>query len=254
MALDKSTCIAYYTLDNTLNDATGNLSALTNTGWSYNASGKINGCYSATGGNDTLNTGQSTYFRTTEGAVSMWIYPTATSGDFILGDRISGSGASVNWMQLMNYNNATNTVFFSFDLGDTEASASAVGYPIAINTWGHIVATWGSRGMEIWVNGTLRASNVSHTSNWDNGGSGSTMRIGAVDQYSGSWFEGRIDEVGFFNVQIDSDAISSLYNSGNGLSYDDFPTSGYANKVNGVSGVGKVNSVEAGNISKVDGV
>jgi len=39
-----------------------------------------------------------------------------------------------------------------------------------------------------------------------------------------NFFEGKIDEVGIWDRALTSDEVSDLYNSGDGLSYDDFET------------------------------
>jgi hypothetical protein len=46
---------AYWTLDNTLNDTTGNGYTATNVGATYNISGKINGAYYFDGVDDRIN-------------------------------------------------------------------------------------------------------------------------------------------------------------------------------------------------------
>ena len=104
-------------------------------------------------------------------------------------------------------------------------SSEALGDEMA-GQWIHVVATTDRAGAEaIYVNGSTdphgaTAASTNDSLNFDNTGPWS---IGISDTSSGSGaFQGQIDNVAIFNVALDADAVSAMYNDGRpfDLNYD----------------------------------
>lgn len=96
------------------------------------------------------------------------------------------------------------------------------GAALDVATWYHIVAWHDSVNNQI---GIVVNAGTPVTASYSGGlnDSDSDFRIG---QYSGSYMDGIIDEVGFWKRVLTSDERTQLYNGGAGLSYDDFAPAG----------------------------
>jgi len=79
--------------------------------------------------------------------------------------------------------------------------------------WYHVAVTWGSRGMEIWLDGQLRASN-----NYAGYGEASDDQLVVGDDLSIIFnvdsFEGHLDEVAIFNEALSPNEILQHYDNG----------------------------------------
>ena len=81
--------------------------------------------------------------------------------------------------------------------------------------WHHIVVTNDGSNADIWIDGVKRGTDSTPTpSTYE---TAVTLKIGGGG--TGFYFEGRIDEVGFWNRGLTDGEIASLYNSGAGLAY-----------------------------------
>lgn len=101
----------------------------------------------------------------------------------------------------------------------TTATANNLGSP-SLATWYFIVAWHDATANTINIqvnNGTADSAAYSAGSYDDTG----AFRIGSFPFYN-NYFDGLIDEVGFWKRILTTDEKTDLYNSGAGLSYDDF--------------------------------
>jgi len=101
----------------------------------------------------------------------------------------------------------------------TTVTANNLGSP-STGVWYFIVAWHDATANTINIqvnNGTANSAAYSAGSYDDSG----DFEIGAFPFY-GNYFDGLIDEVGFWKRTLDSTERSDLYNGGAGLSYDDF--------------------------------
>ncbi len=102
---------------------------------------------------------------------------------------------------------------------DTTAYAYSNSNIVQEDTWQHLVYTWGSAGMRIYIDGVLVATNSSFT---DGTGNREPIIIGAnayltetddsSPTYLRDFFKGEIDEIKLFGSQINQTAITELYN------------------------------------------
>ena len=182
----------------------------------YSAEGKINTSYSFNGSNT----------------------------NYIVLDEDFESGVldnNVSWSFWMNINGFKNynTIFNYIKLGVTELdivvnSAGKISFDdgrvflnidtrtITIGEWAHYVLTFEKNGSSskstIYINGV---SGGEKTINYYPTAGGTFRKIG--QHYADKWVHnGELDEMGIWNRVLDQDDVDALYNSGAGLSYNNF--------------------------------
>lgn len=168
---------------------------------------------------DMVNLGQPSeldFGSSTDFTISCWINTTddGTTGDFIF---CTGRGSN-EWVGFQQYN---DFIYPYIDDGTNTAGGSGDD-SIAQGGWHHILVTYDRDGdMTLYVDGVNDGS-------WDISGVGDIDN--SEDTYIGNrdggnhFFDGYIDEVGIWHRVLTATEIASLYNSGDGLSYDDFGT------------------------------
>lgn len=92
---------------------------------------------------------------------------------------------------------------------------------LAVDTWHHVVATYdGSNtigGINLYINGSLNNNSTGTSGTLTSITSVESLKIGKYST-SSNMYSGKIDEVGIWDVELDSDAVSALYNSGSPIS------------------------------------
>ncbi len=160
--------------------------------------------------------------------ITAWVYldslPTAAAAYVVVGKDVDTPANSRDYT-LDTFNTGSGTKFRFYVNGGGGGLLVTEPTSLAINTWYFIVASHDS------VNNTLNIQlNNGSVTSVSTGGtapevSNSQFRIGARE-YSGieSYFNGRLDEVGFWKRLLTTDDKTSLYNSGSGSRYP-FPPS-----------------------------
>jgi len=112
------------------------------------------------------------------------------------------------------FNGTGEVRFFSvFGSGLDLAESHVTG--LAVDTWHHIAVTVNRSGNQVlYANGSAaNTDNISSFSSADITNS-LNLLIGKYRGSGGKYVEGKIDEVAIWNVELDSDAVSAIYNSG----------------------------------------
>jgi len=201
--------VAYYTGDNTPNDAKGTYNGTLVNGTTY-ATGKINNGFSFDGINDYVNipTFGSTFSNNTSPhSYAAWIYPTNVTDNYnwIIQNGSGSKGTSM----IINL----NRLGFFFDGGNGLVTTPSV---ITVNTWNHVVCAYNGAGqVKFYVNGNLVGTSAA---SWTDAGGATGTYIGA---YVGAayFFNGSIDEVGAWTKQLSATEVTELYNGGAGKQY-----------------------------------
>lgn len=245
--------ILYWKLDTngTVTDATGNYSTATINGASYNATGKINGCYDFTT-NDYIS----------EGAISEDLYSIAfwmKSSNVVSKPVMQFESADRAGVWQGNFTagvgNESLSLLSAWDSANEFSYITTSQVTFSTGTWYHIVFVWDSSNSryDCYVNGTkytMSAYGV-HAKLLDDT---TLFEIGRGNK-SGSYFEGALDEVALWNRSLTSDEVTELYNSGDGLQYPYEETpSGWSNTINGISSYSKINGIAVASIVKVNGI
>ena len=146
--------------------------------------------------------------------VSAWAYPDTTNNEAIWAFNKTGN-TDENLNLLFYAKNGSTKKFYHLEGGNNTWTES-------MNTfdpgeWHHIVVTVDSSGNgKLYVNGGQEGT-------WSNGTNSSVNKFSIGQEYDGSgstpsdFFDGKIDEVAVWNVDLSAADVTSLYNSGNGL-------------------------------------
>lgn len=90
-------------------------------------------------------------------------------------------------------------------------------FTVTVDTWFHVAFAWDGTTMSLYVNGSLDSSHASTSNAAD-----ATSYIGEYAAGPGHFYNGKIDELGIWNIALSQANITALYNSGAGLSFASF--------------------------------
>ena len=195
--------IAYYKYDNNTNDSVASNDA-TNNGATYNASGKINGCYTFDGSNDYMSS-PITNNLTGAFSISCWIKSTSSNSQGVLSLR------NVGGLDILIRIEADGFLY----------ARSGSGGVIDPNTdtvidgaWHHVVYTFDGTTCTLYLDGQVLGTPATGTGIIVSG-----FHIGKYVFASSTYMNGEIDEIGVWSVALSSGDVTELYNSGNGNQY-----------------------------------
>lgn len=140
-------------------------------------------------------------------SLSFWFYPHSVTG---VNTVVScwGGGSTQNWIV---YTNGSNIVAGVESNGALITATSAA----TINTWHHVVLLMKASGSaELYVNGVSKGTGTPAGS----AGANAPFYIG--QNSSSNYYDGLVDEVGWWTKELSAGEISSLYNAGAGIPYD----------------------------------
>lgn len=201
--------LAYYTGDDTPNDAKGIYNGTLVNGATY-STGKINNGFNFDGVNDYVSIsptfGSSFSSPTSAHTYSAWIYPTSVTGyNWIIQNGLNNSGTSM----ILN----GDKLCFFIQGGNNQTTSSAT---LPINTWSMVTVVYNGAGsVSFYKNGVLINSS----------GASWTETVAGTNTYIGSYvgaahfFDGKIDEVGAWSRALTAAEVSELYNAGAGKQY-----------------------------------
>lgn len=167
--------------------------------------GRFSGGLSLDGSGSYLNAGNLTNFN--NGTVETWI-------------NLSPQSNKQSLFAARQYYNSSNSILeFGispqgapyFGLADDTGFHQISGQTVPLNgCWHHLAGTWGSRGLELWVDGTLSSTNTAYTGGMI--GQVYDWRIGC--DYAGFCTKGILDEVRVSKIQRTFTPFSQLQRSG----------------------------------------
>jgi len=207
--------LAYYTADNTPNDALGNYNGTLVNGATY-GTGIINNGFSLDGVNDYVDLGVNPQynFGTNDFTFSVWAYWTinrAYNPIFDIGDYF-GTNNSIclyaNSSQKLDLWHKDSSGSY-FEIGTTGTGT------FVINTWNHVVVRRTSNTIDVFINNVKY--NLSTTFTAPLGNATGDSKIG-YNGYS-NYYVGKLDEFAAFNRALSDSEVTELYNSGAGLQY-----------------------------------
>ena len=162
-------------------------------------------------------------------SVSLWVYSQHSAVADMKLDRTIGKAGSSGMEWSMTVDGGGRIRFFLyFDNDVNNRYRIHVNSALALNTWYHIVFTWDATkdtddatAVTMYVNGTK-----------SNSVSGATVTVGDSDSETvtpssqklevarnndgntGHYWNGPIDEISIFDIALDDDAVTEIYNSG----------------------------------------
>lgn len=208
--------IAYYTLNNTLVDSTGNGNILTNHGSTYASGGKINGAYDYHNGymsSSAFLTNNNVY------SINFWIKLTdvTTTQRIFEGREIGGVYTPFDIY-------VSNGHVFEGRYDGSHYTPITSSSSISINTWYMVTATYSGSNKNIYINSNLVASTTGDTF-VGNAGSQTSYLYGVYSN-NAQPTQGLIDEISFWDGRtLTSTEISYLYANGNPSTPQQYPYS-----------------------------
>lgn len=206
--------IAYWAFDESSGSATdssGNGRDLTNNNTTPYVAAKINnGADLEFGSSQFFSRSNGAYFDVTAGTINCWLKPETidvTPGNIELWNTETNIGAGGVAFTLRPHNSDTIAGYFG-------GGSNAVGGSTSLNpgSWYMVTFGWDTSGKEIFLNATSDGTNTTDE----------TLTAGASNAYVGSYlgtalyYDGIMDECGFWNRLLSGTEITSLYNSGSG--------------------------------------
>ena len=171
----------------------------------------------------------------TGGSISFWMRPRNMSsihgnGDYIFDSMATsaanGTGISIaiKNTSLLRVNFTTSSNGWFTDINSTTQFAN--------NTWYHVVMTFGSNTVKLYINGSQE--DTATFSNPNTNASNGNFVIGrhSTDPSSYGYYDGLLDDTGIWNRVITSSEVTSLYNSGTGALASSISTTGFAGYYN----------------------
>jgi len=213
-------CILYYKLENNADDETDNYDSTIN-GATYSSSGKVGGAYGFDGINDYISTVK-TWSAETEFSISFWFKPDSyppSSNQYIL----SSTNGGATDIGVSYRTDSTCGASLRTDTGSVHTYTAAIGN----SNWHHFVWTWKKNGQhKVYLDGGTPTTNTAY----DEFNSYIALYLGGLNErgsmQSNTGFDGMIDEVAFFDVELTSNNVTYLYNGGSPTSAQQYPFSG----------------------------
>ncbi len=159
-------------------------------------------------GSDILN-----YDNTDNFSISAWVYPTSLPTITMV---VSNSLGGLAYLGYALYISSGAPLFRYYQNGTSTGSKLQYQSTLSINTWYHIVATFESGTVKLYVNGVVNTTSQSgsgFTGSTDL--SGSEFKIGSIYPTNTYSFSGDLDEVSFYNRVLTQTQVNSLYSAGN---------------------------------------
>ena len=169
-------------------------------------------------GQSTLVFNHSNTLLLDEGSLSFWMYDTSaihTAGVISKDAAGLGNGGHLSIMTQPLTGTGSNTGKLSVRLQSTTDSHYVVSPVMPTQTWHHVVFSFGSEGMKLYLNGDLVDSNA-----YTGGllGNLNPMVFGASSAGATSgynplrdWWSGMLDQVAFFDTALPPQAVRALY-------------------------------------------
>ncbi|WP_256793606.1 PKD domain-containing protein [Terrabacter sp. Ter38] len=219
-----------------LDGGSAGLDQSTKAGVTWGASGAVSGNTAARfDGTSTGQAGTSTLISGPDSfATEAWINTTTASGGKILGFGNSNQGGSGSYDRHVYMTSAGKLVFGIYD-GGTRTITTADSFNDG--QWHHIVASMGSEGMRLYVDGLLQGKQPSVTAGQPYQGYwlvGGDSLGGWPDQPSSNFFAGAIDEVAVYGAPLTEAKVRAHYTaSGRTVNVPPAPSDSYGSAVYG---------------------
>lgn len=205
---------AYYTADNTPNDALGVYNGTLINGSTY-STGKINNGFYLDGINDYVNLPSGMFNPSSSYSISLWFSSLSMVVDAFKPIFVLGNTLLTNSIIVYLYNNGGSTVIRLLNSNNT--TFQLIEYPLpSFNVLHHIccVKDTASNKYYIYLNGIVVAQatiTVNYVAN------NNSIRLGNLIN---GYYGGIIDEVALWDVKaLSSTEVTELYNSGSGKQY-----------------------------------
>lgn len=150
-----------------------------------------------------------------------WFKTTSLSGGTVMGfSNVQGNGAAINYDRILWLDNSGKLVFGIYNGTEAEVTSTS---SYNNGAWHMVVAELSASGEQLWVDGTLVATNASGTpaqsysGYWHLGWDYFTAYW--PDEPTNSYLAGALSEAAVVSSQLTASQISSLYNAGSAAAF-----------------------------------
>ena len=210
--------VGWWPFNGNANDESGNGNngAINGAVLSIDRFGYSNQAFNFDGINDRIKIPFNLSFTNDTGSISLWMYSTQLPTVNDPQDCLFGKGWG--YPQLVYRNNSKVYI----QIANSSSSFPSVGTQsnISSNTWTHVLAIYEGPSLKIYINGTLNNSQIlspmpnyysfCNSEFWIGG---FRHQNSCMPNDSVQFFQGRIDDVGFWNRALTQQEITNLYNS-----------------------------------------
>jgi MSHA biogenesis protein MshQ len=211
---------AYWKLDESSGDAVDSVTSLNavNTSVTY-ASAKINNGATYSGSAYHTISDNSAIKPSSTFSLQMWLNITSTATSYQMFMAKGENAGDTRSYELRQFG-TTSQIELQARTGGGSYMQARTTTAIGTGAWTHVVYTRSGTTQKIYINGTsdTLASNVTQSGTVDY----STDALWFGQRNGGLRYNGKADEIGIWNVELTSAEVTELYNSGSGLSYDNF--------------------------------
>lgn len=212
--------IAYWKLDESSGDATDSVSSLSavNTSVTY-AAAKINNGAAYNGSAYHTISDNTAIKPNSDFSLQMWVNITSTATSYQMFIAKGENAGDTRSYELRQFGTTSQIELQARTGGGSYMQARST-TAIGTGTWKHIVYTRTGTTQKIYIDGTsdTLASNVTQSGTLDY----STDALWFGQRNGGLRLNGKMDEIGIWNVALTATEVTDLYNGGAGLSYDNF--------------------------------
>ena len=162
------------------------------------------------GTNDFLSAGDNNNLGTGNFSFSFWIKASDTASNFLFSKREDDG----NRWYIRTEGNSRVQFYAKKSGSDVMTATSSSSGELSANVWNHVVIACdrsdSSTGLKFYINGSLENSRPTSTTDIDNTGLFYIGRFNTNYAKAGT----KLTEIGIFNVALDADAVTAIYNTG----------------------------------------
>lgn len=149
-------------------------------------------------------------------SISAWVYMANVNTYKMI---VTKFGASGNYSFSTFVHAAGNIVIFNASNNGTELTTAQTSTGLSAGVWYHLCFVYNGTDMRIYINGALATNGSSNPKAYTSGIYNGTaaFRIGATDQVSPFYMNGRVDDVAIWNRALSASEVVQLY-----YMFDDF--------------------------------
>lgn len=210
--------IGYWTLDSNANDSLGSRNG-TDSGSPTYGTGKINNGVTYNGSSQYSTIANHASLFPTSLTVSLWVKFTTVQQNKHIFTLQNANVSPYNGFSIFVEDSANGKKIWSATRSTSFGNIASTSN-LNDGNWHHIVVTFdpsvGSGTHTMWVDGVQNSQNTGKTLAWD---TGADLMFGKFYNFGGGYYNGSLDEVGYWSRVLDSSEIASLYNGGSGLAY-----------------------------------
>jgi Concanavalin A-like lectin/glucanases superfamily/HYR domain/Immunoglobulin domain len=191
----------------------------TNNGRVYGAgfgAGEVGQAFSFNGTTQFVMVPYSRSLAATNYSVEAWVKPLSQVSDVISQDLIVGQ--AYGWHLVARAGGSGVDVAFGFGTSMFDFYDVASTSELPLGQFSHLVGTWDGMTLRLYINGVLNAQRIVAATPVDLGYGvyigGFYVQSGSDVIYSGQYFNGLIDEAGYYNQALSAGEIANIYLSG----------------------------------------